>query len=500
MVLRRGLAWIVALTIGASVTPACGGGGGDDDGGASGEPAARGIDPAENYRITELGGDQALARVVAAPDGSTWVSWFSNPDGSNYDVRLQRFYPAGSPTWRRDGLLLSDHRSETWISDYALSVDLDGNAIVVFQDTREGPHQVVAYKVTPSGDRPWGEDGVVLSTGAGFRAPLPTTVVTAESVTVVWVDEGAGDRTEVRVQRLDQDGSPMWGEGGIPVVGGPAEDHSQPVVVPAPDGEVIVVWGSTPDPADQAFTLVAQRLDDQGAPVWGDEPVVVSRSVPSFILPSVVADGSGGAFVGWHDIDLVGHVQHLSSDGALSIEEGATAVAPDAPGLQIDVRLVRPEEDDSAIALWLSTDDDQRQRGIAAQRISGDGERAWGGEGRSIVARSAADVWSITPVLQDDRILVAFNQGDIPPDGEAAGSLDVRAWALPVPLDEVGPIDDRDREALSEVSADRSLLSGATIDADTAVFAWTDDRDGSADDEEQRPSTDVYLQDTTRVG
>ncbi|GMQ79504.1 MAG: hypothetical protein BMS9Abin02_2101 [Anaerolineae bacterium] len=44
-------------------------------------------DPTQNIHVTNLGGDQAIPRIVTGDNDDIYVAWFSNPNGENYDVR-----------------------------------------------------------------------------------------------------------------------------------------------------------------------------------------------------------------------------------------------------------------------------------------------------------------------------------------------------------------------------------------------------------------------------
>ncbi|NKQ35167.1 MAG: hypothetical protein HF973_06060 [Chloroflexi bacterium] len=141
-------------------------------------------------RVTNLGGDQAIPRIMPGDNGGFYVAWFSNPPGrENYDVRMQRYDAQGNAQWEENGRILSDNKSNTWISDYVFTKDNDGNLILAFQDMRTGSSNLYAYKFSPDGKPLWGENGLPMTDNEGFVGPYPTTVSTPEHITLIWGQE-----------------------------------------------------------------------------------------------------------------------------------------------------------------------------------------------------------------------------------------------------------------------------------------------------------------------
>ena len=62
-------------------------------------------EPTQNLRVSNLGGDQAIPKIVATANGDFYVTWFSNPNGQNYDVRMQRYDANGNALWQQNGIL-----------------------------------------------------------------------------------------------------------------------------------------------------------------------------------------------------------------------------------------------------------------------------------------------------------------------------------------------------------------------------------------------------------
>lgn len=110
------------------------------------------------------------------------------------------------------------------------------------------------------------------------------------------LDSVTGDR-DVFIQKLDEEGDRLWGEKGyaIPVFNGPMPEERATAFPDNYGGLVVVavqppkyrVASATPSPDS---TVVAQRLNDAGKPVWGDgeSNLIVTRAELGEYPPTVV--------------------------------------------------------------------------------------------------------------------------------------------------------------------------------------------------------------------
>jgi len=87
-----------------------------------------------------------------------------------------------------------------------------------------------------------------------------------------------------------------WVDGGVPVCTAPAEQQ-RPVVVPTFNDGAIVVWW---DARNGSYGIYAQRLDGDGSPMWGPNGVQVGEILSSSLdRPLAISDQAGGAYIVW---------------------------------------------------------------------------------------------------------------------------------------------------------------------------------------------------------
>jgi hypothetical protein len=200
-------------------------------------PGGRAI--ATSYAEQELGG--------IVPDGSggallTWPQWSS---GLARDIFVHHVLASGvlDPAWPATGLRLFTDPYDQSLP--ALASDNSGGALVAFKHYRTG-HEILAQHVLASGavDPAWPDTGRVLC-------------------------RVGGDQLSLRI------------------IGSGA-------------GGAIVTWD---DSRDDVGDIYAQRVLGTGEvdPVWPEDGRVISRASLFQLLPTIVADGAGGAVLAWED-------------------------------------------------------------------------------------------------------------------------------------------------------------------------------------------------------
>lgn len=178
-------------------------------------------DPLRNLGVAVAANDQVTPKMVATSDSGCYISWFDSRSGG-YCMYLQRLNAAGVPQWAPNGLLISSHPQMTSLVDYDLAVDQSDNAVVVFSDIRNGGTNdldVFAYKISPAGAFLWGADGVGLSptVNTDFEPAAKVTATTAGNFVFAWMKSGTTDI--LCLQKLSSSGQKLWGENGITLTG-----------------------------------------------------------------------------------------------------------------------------------------------------------------------------------------------------------------------------------------------------------------------------------------
>ncbi len=145
-------------------------------------------DSYENSAIADKTFDEILPKLATGNDGYSYVSWISLED-SNYNVRLQKLDSLGNKIWDEAGLLISDFPSFQWddYSDWDMTMDDEGNIILVFPDNRTGFTNIYAYQISPDGEFNWGGNGIELSENEASDRNPKVTITDSGNIVFAWV-------------------------------------------------------------------------------------------------------------------------------------------------------------------------------------------------------------------------------------------------------------------------------------------------------------------------
>lgn len=341
--------------------------------------------PADNLVISDISGGNTQPKMVPAPDGGFYVSWFDNIT-NGFDIHLQRLDAGGNALWAHNGILVAD-RSYSFTYDYGLAVDAAGNAYLSYNCCENGStdEHIAVSKVTPDGTLAWGANGIDVSTATEGVYNAYVATAGGGNVVVAWTADSG-----LRAQKLDAAGSVLWAADGV-LVNQPAGFKLLGGVQVGSDGNAILSWSNQ---AGSSRILTAQKLaGSDGAPMWnGGTGVRVfgEGNLQAGYYPPFIADGAGGG-VFW-DYDYAGgtyvpRAQHLDADGNHLL--GANGVIGTTDTTQNHVATGATFDPDSGdiYLVWNDnfTMDLQSFDGVSAQRIDASGNRAWGDSGKVLV-------------------------------------------------------------------------------------------------------------------
>ncbi len=244
-------------------------------------------DPAVNLGIADGPGEQVVPKVAGGPDGSCYVGWYDNASG-NYDIRLQRLSPAGIEQWPHNGMVVSSHMQDTWVTDWDLICDSQGNCVLTFSDIRSGNLDVQAYRIAADGRMLWGPDGINLSQNPAFE-PTPAVCEASDGDFVfAWGKDPDTPGGTIQMQRVAPDGSLHFPIGGLAVVAVGTEEPGFPDLEPSLAGDVLLMWVRDTATYMSPRHIRIQRFTPAGSPVWAAFTAIFdASSVPMGYAPEI---------------------------------------------------------------------------------------------------------------------------------------------------------------------------------------------------------------------
>jgi hypothetical protein len=367
--------------------------------------------PAENTAITTMSGEQALPKIAVDCNGSAYVSWFSN-DAGNYDVRLQRLDRDGNTLWPQDGILVSNEQQDTWITDYDLTVDPSGYAVVTFTDIRTGQSNPVGYRISPDGDMMWGQTGKMLANDTNFDPSPKVCVTTIGNSIFAWQSLPDSGDSQVKLQKISPDGQLLWDDGII--LSQTGIDFTAPYLLPAENDFVYLIWHTETGPYYAPNRgLYVQKLDVNGSFLWTSN-VEVHAPVPSgpVVYLKTCRDDSGGIIFSWYRaIDSTHfhcYVQHMDADGTITMPADGVLASTSTNRLHMYPAPAFLPQTQQIVLYFSEQDLNQNMRGMYAQKFDLQGNRLWGEEGILLIGLSNNDYGLFTAGGKDNKAICIY--------------------------------------------------------------------------------------------
>lgn len=444
----------------------------------------------ENTPVSFSSSEEIMSKIEAtSPGGVIYISYFSNESG-NYDVFLQKFDKEGYTSWD-EPLVVSDNDQQSWLSDYAMKCDGEENSIVTFSDVRNGNPEIYLYKIGPGGEFLWGEDGIACSTTSEPEYEPRLAVTSNNSAITTFIHPGAVSGDELVINGVDEDGDYLFGEDGLIYTPGEDTFYSDPYVVPALDGNFIVVYSkNTGDPMYPDRNLKAMKFDSEGNELWNSETTVSEAGgISGFSDLHVIPDSSGGVVVSWHDdrdndTHAATFTQWIDSEGEPQLQSDGVGLAPTPAVNQYDPRAV-VHNDGSIMVFWTQKNSNQSMAGYYGQRISTEGERLWGDDGQVFheLGDSFSYLWLARPHDEAGSVVfyTKFAEGSTSDETMHAAAIDEDGsfwW-------------DEEEVKVSSVSSGITHPAAGPLNHDQYVLTWTDNRNGN---------DDIYAQNITTAG
>lgn len=293
-------------------------------------------------------GNQSTPRVVADPAGGAYVTWEDYRTGTTPKMYAQHLDATGAVVsgWPADGLALCS-RSGAQRAARAVSDGADG-LLVVWEDYRMPQSRIVAQRVLAGGTFApgWSDTGFVVAPATGGQVNPVAESDGAGGMFIAWND-GRGSVTtsiDVYAQRIRGDATPAtgWPISGIAVCAATGA-QDRPRIANDGTGGILVTWS---DPRAGAYIVYEQRITGAGAIAsgWPVNGIAVCTDAAGQLDPVIASDGAGRAFIAWSDLrggagNAEVYMQRVDTDGSSTLDPGGFAICT-APGDQLTPRIV----------------------------------------------------------------------------------------------------------------------------------------------------------------
>ncbi len=374
-------------------------------------------------------GQQLAVRIITDCAGGAIVSWRDNRYGIYaYDIFAQHVGADGTLRWDSAGVPVCT--ASTYQGPQSMASDGTGGTIIVWFDSRSA--DVYAQRVDAYGVPQWEADGVNISR-TDYRVDLSPGVRSDSQggAIIAW-----NDARRVYVQRVDADGIPQWGMGGVAICQG-CVLPSQQTIAPNGASGAIITWRDRRSEATTGPDIYAQEVDATGLIQWATGGVAVCTAPGDQFRPGITTDGLGGAIIVWQDdrdSDADIYAQRVDGSGNVLWCVDGTAICT-ALGIQRNCAIAP----DHAGGVFLAWEDPRSGGGIYAQAVDAAGTVRWldngiqvctapRGQGCPHIAldgmQAAIITWEDYRLGHDDIYAQRIKQADV---GVDTGSICARA-------------------------------------------------------------------------
>jgi hypothetical protein len=317
--------------------------------------------------------------------GGAVVTWTDGRDSSDvYDIYAQRIGANGALLWTAEGVEVTGAPGSQ--GGQQITYGNAGTTYVVWGDERSGlDGDVYAQKLDSNGERVWSQDGIPVCVAPGDQVGLDVAADGEGGVLIVWIDNrSSGSSADIYAQRLNAAGEVLWDSNGVAVCTA-TNSQGAPQIIAQGDGGAIIVWQ---DPRDGGTNLYVQRIAADGTPMWIEDGEVICYASGPQWDPKLVSDHTGGAVITWEDQrNIKGEVyaQRVDSTGAVAWTSNGVLVM-DYPESQYRPQIA---SDGASGAVICSPG----YGGMYVNRVTAGGLIPWGAGGVPICVTGSPSDW-----------------------------------------------------------------------------------------------------------
>jgi hypothetical protein len=371
---------------------------------------------------------------------------------------------AGKAIWPKNGIVINDSQGRSIKQNIKVIALGDGSAVMVWEDERNGFPNIFAQKMNSAGTRLWGEKGIPVCTAPKAHTFPQIAAVGTSEVVVTWQDY-RNDSCDIYAQKLNSNGDPLWTADGVPVCTANSNQVA-PQLVADGSGGAIITWHDYR--SGQGEDIYAQRISSAGAPVWTQNGVIVCNAPGTQWYPQIASDHSGGAVICWEDkrngnYDI--YAQRLDGNGNSYWQINGVAICT-APENQQNPQIVECGLNCFTIA-W--QDYRNGNSDIYAQRLDNTGRTLWKNNGVPVCGVAGNQEHPVIAGGANPIIAwVDYRNG--------TGNSDIFVQKL---SDDGNPLWDQYGVSICGASGNQENPKIAPDGMDGAVIVWEDERSGT---------------------
>lgn len=253
-------------------------------------------DPSLNNVICQEGSNQNAPRIISDGRGGAIICWHDQRTGSDFDIYAQRIDKDGYVRWTVNGNVVN----KSWLSQSKPDMVSDGEngALIAWTDTRNGNNDIYAQRIDSSGNVLWDKDGVQITFDTTNQSDPKVTTDGMGGMIVTWNGATGGwpPTSKIYAQRLDKDGAFVWGTASL--ISGKLRFSNAPSIASDGHGGAYIAYAYFPRPE---YDVYAQHINGNGTVLWASNGLAIANGSGSQDTPFLASDADGNALLAYTD-------------------------------------------------------------------------------------------------------------------------------------------------------------------------------------------------------
>ncbi|MGZ3863160.1 MAG: T9SS type A sorting domain-containing protein [Bacteroidia bacterium] len=280
--------------------------------------------------------DQQKAKVLNDGSNGAVILWQDSVGGA-YDIYAQRLSAAGAQLWSGGVAVCSYPLSQVNVK---AQINSSGDIYATWQDKRNGSdYDIYVQKLNLAGSAQWTANGVNICNLAGTQSNPKISIDAAGDAIITWQDKRNGVDYDVYAQRVNASGAPQWSTNGVAVCNTAGSSQSAvDITTQGISSGAIITWKDARNGVNN-IDVYAQKINLSGAAQWTSNGVAIANSAANQLAPNIIGDGVGGAIIAFQDSSAGNwdiRSQRVNASGVILWGSGGAGVGTEALADQIN--------------------------------------------------------------------------------------------------------------------------------------------------------------------
>ncbi|MFK7759649.1 MAG: GC-type dockerin domain-anchored protein [Phycisphaerales bacterium] len=224
--------------------------------------------------------------------------------------------------------------------------------------------------LSPLSNAQWSDDSTmhqIVADGPGEQVQPKIVATTDGGCYISWFSSDSG--YDVRIQRLDSQGNPLWASSGVLVADRNfSSTQEYGLAIDTSDHAVLVFR----DDRFGGTRITAQRIAPDGSTPWGPDGFQFGNGTDFVASPDIASTDDGSSVIGWIN-ESETRLAKISDAG---MTMWTTTIA-DPGGESINLASMHRSDENTIIMSWVQFGTFFGPKNLYAQKISSDGTEAW---------------------------------------------------------------------------------------------------------------------------